>query len=152
MSNPISVPSSNRNYDLSREILELGVDKQLCSLARVCRSWRKVALSSAWLWTHIAVDIGYRRPTSESQKPQCEERYVKQLNELFIWLRLSKDKPLMLYLRIHGNKQLPSELVETVGRWKVLHLVREEISRMETVMPSILQDVLPGKAKMPQRL
>jgi hypothetical protein len=58
---------------------------------QVCRSWRKTALGSSELWTHIDINLVYECYIEEASS---------KLPGLPLWLRRSKNRPLTIRLEI----------------------------------------------------
>jgi len=63
-----------------------------CKLTRVCKGWRKLALSTPRLWSHIEVRIGYSgtwgtpSPSCYEDNAEAKKEYAKHLEMVFIWL------------------------------------------------------------------
>ena len=92
------------------------LDRQPCTFTHVCKYWRKVALSTPSLWSHIKVSVG-----SRLNVPWDEHEQEKHFCMVSTWIKLSKGTPLMIHLDVQENLHIPMELLSTRDRWKVLY-------------------------------
>ncbi|KAL1680423.1 hypothetical protein EV122DRAFT_207944 [Schizophyllum commune] len=136
-------------------VFELYVDNRRLSLAykdpiwlltRVCRVWRKVALSSPWLWTRIDTRRlpKYVPPKVKSRLGSVDMREVCDV--LQSYLAHSRSLPLEINLYLWPSsrwKPVVQMLWEHRQRWQTLHCRGGRTQELEQVRQEMSSDGLP---------